>query len=105
MLVVQRPKQDSPYVGTSLPPLQPMERPAEDSLERGGKSDGMESGQMPTCEILCAALHGEMRPGCDGLPGRHSCREITPHNERRSKSRRATGGGGVRAGGQRAAEG
>jgi hypothetical protein len=37
-----------PDAGTSLPPLQPMERPAENALERGGESDGMESGQMPT---------------------------------------------------------
>jgi len=33
MLVVQRRKQDSPDVGKSLPPMQPMERPAEDELE------------------------------------------------------------------------
>jgi len=48
MLVVRRRKQDGPDAGTSLPPLQPMEKPAENALERGGKSDGMESGQMPT---------------------------------------------------------
>jgi hypothetical protein len=49
MLVVRRRKQDSGLdAGTSLPPLQPMERPAENALERGGESDGMESGQMPT---------------------------------------------------------
>jgi hypothetical protein len=49
MMVVRRQKQDGgPDMGTSIPPLQPMERPAEDALERGGESDGMESGQMPT---------------------------------------------------------
>jgi len=28
-----------------------MKRPAEDALERSGKSDGMESGQMPTVKV------------------------------------------------------
>jgi len=50
MLAVWRRKQDSPDSGISLPPLQPMERPAEDDVESGGKSDGMETGQMPTRE-------------------------------------------------------
>jgi len=51
MLVVWRRGQGDdpdPDAGTPLPPLQPMERPAKDALERGGKSNGMESGQMPT---------------------------------------------------------
>jgi len=31
-----------------LPPLQPVERPATGTMEGGGKSDGLESGQMQT---------------------------------------------------------
>jgi len=62
MLVVWQRRQDShPDAGTSLPPLQPMERAAEQALERGGESDGMESRQMPTRASLSAALHGEVR--------------------------------------------
>jgi hypothetical protein len=45
---LRRRQDGGPEAGTSLPPLQPMERPAEDALERGGESNGMESGQMPT---------------------------------------------------------
>jgi len=45
---LRRRQDGGPDAGTSLPPLQPMERPAEDALERGGESNGMESGQMPT---------------------------------------------------------
>jgi hypothetical protein len=47
MLVVQR--RSSTDAGASLPPLQPMERPAEDVLEDGGKDHRLESGQMLTC--------------------------------------------------------
>jgi len=62
MLVVVRQQQDGGRdAGTSLAPLQPMERPAENALERGGESDGMESGQMLTCASLRAALNGEVR--------------------------------------------
>ena len=46
--IVKRKQDGGPDAGTSLPQLPPMERPAENALERGGKSDGMESGQMPT---------------------------------------------------------
>ena len=46
MLVVRR---DSGLDARApLPPLQPVERPAESTLEGGGKGDGVESGQMPT---------------------------------------------------------
>jgi hypothetical protein len=49
MLVVRRRRQDGgPDAGTPLPPLQPVERPAESTMEGGGKGDGLESGQMPT---------------------------------------------------------
>jgi len=50
MLVVRRwRRQDGgPDAGTPLPPLQPVERPATDTMEGGGKSDGLESGQMQT---------------------------------------------------------
>jgi len=53
MLVVRRRRQDGgPDVGTPLPPLQPVERPAKNAMEGGGKGDGLESGQMPTCADL-----------------------------------------------------
>jgi len=53
MLVVGRRMQDGrPDTGASLPPLQPIARPAEDALERGGESNGIESGQIPTCANL-----------------------------------------------------
>ena len=49
VLVVRRRKQDGgPDAVTSLPPLQPMERPAENAQEEGGEGKGMESRQMPT---------------------------------------------------------
>ena len=49
MLVVRRWRQDGgPDAGTPLPPLQPLERPAENTVESGGKGEGLESGQMPT---------------------------------------------------------
>jgi hypothetical protein len=37
-----------PDAGTPLPPLQPVERPAENPMERGGNGDGRERGQKPT---------------------------------------------------------
>ena len=52
MLVVRQRKQDGPDAGTSLPPLQQMETPVEDAVERSGKSDRMGCGQMPTRESL-----------------------------------------------------
>lgn len=49
MLVVQWRTQDgSPDAGVSLLPLQPMENPAGDTLERGGESYWIESRQMRT---------------------------------------------------------
>jgi len=51
MLVVWRRRQGGspdPDMGKPLLPLQPMERPAKDSLERGEESNGMESRQRPT---------------------------------------------------------
>jgi len=36
------------HAGTPLPPLQLMKGPANDALDRGGESNGMESGQMST---------------------------------------------------------
>jgi len=46
MLVVWR--DSGPDAGAPLPPLQPVERPAESTLEGSWKGDGLESGQMPT---------------------------------------------------------
>jgi len=49
MLLVRRWRQDGgPDAGTHLSPLQPLERPAENAMKGGGKSDGLKSGQMPT---------------------------------------------------------
>jgi len=49
MLVVRRWRQEGgPNAGTPLPPLQPVERPAESAMEGGGKGDELESGQMLT---------------------------------------------------------
>jgi hypothetical protein len=49
MLVVRPRRHDGgPVAGTPLPPLQPVERPAKNAMEGGGKGDGLESGQMPT---------------------------------------------------------
>jgi len=48
MLVVWRDSDPDPDVGAPLPPLQPVERPAEGTMEGGGKGDRLESGQMPT---------------------------------------------------------
>jgi len=46
MLVVRR--DSGPDAGAPLPPLQPVERPAESALESSGEGDGLESGQMLT---------------------------------------------------------
>ena len=49
MLVVWRDRQEGgPDAGTPLPPLQPVERPANDTTQAGGKGDSLESGQMQT---------------------------------------------------------
>jgi len=45
MLVVWR--DCGPDAGAPLPPLQQMERPAEDTLENSGTDNRLESGQMP----------------------------------------------------------
>jgi len=37
-----------PDAETPLPPLQLVERPAENAVKGGGKGEGMESRQMPT---------------------------------------------------------
>lgn len=61
MLIVWRQMHDgASYAGTSLLLLQPVERAAENALERGVESDGIESGQMPICASLRATLHGEV---------------------------------------------
>jgi len=46
MLVVCR--DSGPDAGAPLPPLQPLESPAENTLESVGQGDGLESVQMPT---------------------------------------------------------
>jgi len=53
MLAVWRQRLDGgPDVGTPLPRLQPVETPAEDTVEGGGKGDVLESGQMQTHAAL-----------------------------------------------------
>jgi len=47
VLVVRR--RSSADARASIPPLQPMERPAESALEGGGEGHRLASGQMPTC--------------------------------------------------------
>jgi hypothetical protein len=47
LMVVQR--RSITDAGASLPPLQPMERPADDAAEDVGKGHRLESEQMPTC--------------------------------------------------------
>jgi len=69
MRVVQM--DSSTDAGASPPPLQPMERSAQDTMEDSGKGHRLESGQMPTCADFCAVFHGEMRPSGDGLLGSH----------------------------------
>jgi len=49
MLVVLRWRQEGcPDAGEPLPPLQLMARPAESTMERGGKAEGLDSMQTPT---------------------------------------------------------
>jgi hypothetical protein len=67
MLVVQR---DSvPDAGAPLPPLQPVDRPAESALACGRKGDRLESRQLPTCADFLTDFDGRMRPRGGGLPG------------------------------------
>jgi len=70
MLVVgQRGQDGRPDAGTPLPPLQPVERPAKDTMEGGGKGDWLESGQMQTRADLGAVIRRRVRTCRDGLPG------------------------------------
>jgi hypothetical protein len=39
-------------VRASPPTLQPVERLGESTMESGGERDGLESWQMPTCEVF-----------------------------------------------------
>jgi hypothetical protein len=57
MLVVLHQRQDGgPDAETPLPPLQPMQRPAKNAVEGGGKGDRPESRQMPTPADLSAVF-------------------------------------------------
>jgi hypothetical protein len=62
-------KRNTADVGASLPPVQPVERPAVTALEGGGKGYCMESEQMQACANFGAFFHGKMRSNGDGLPG------------------------------------
>jgi len=50
VLVVSR--ESVPDTGAPLPPLQPVEISPDRTVEGGGRGDGLESGQMPTCAGL-----------------------------------------------------
>jgi len=65
MLMVCR--DSGPHVGAPLPPLQPVERPAEIPLEYGEKVDWVERGQMPTRAGLRAGLHARVQSCGDRL--------------------------------------
>lgn len=52
-------RDSGPDTGAPLPPLQPVESPAEDYLESGGNGDGLESRPMPTCAGLGASSFRE----------------------------------------------
>jgi hypothetical protein len=67
MLVVQ--SQDGPDVGTPLLPLHLVAKLATGTMEGGGKSDRLESGQMQICANHLAVLRGRVWPSGDGLPG------------------------------------
>jgi len=56
MEVWQRRQDSGPDAGAPLPPLQSVERTAKNTTDRGGKGDGLESGQMPTCADLGAVF-------------------------------------------------
>jgi len=62
-------RDSGPDAGAPFPPVQPVESPAEGTLESGGKGDRLESGQMLTSAGLCAVFHGRMRSSRGGLPG------------------------------------
>jgi len=65
-----------PDAGTTLPPLQPVERPEKDTMEGGVKGDGMESWEMQTCADIWAGFHGRVRPSSDGPLGSYWSREV-----------------------------
>jgi hypothetical protein len=59
MLVVYR--DSCPGMGERFLPLQPVERPAESTLESCEKSEGQESSQMLTDAGLQAVFHGTVQ--------------------------------------------
>jgi len=50
MLVVWR--DSGPDMGAPLPPLEPVDRHADSTVEGGVKRDGLESGPMPTWAVV-----------------------------------------------------
>ena len=66
-------------LGTPRPPLQQMERPAEDTVQDSWTDNWLESGQMPARADLWVFHHSGVRPGSDGLFGGHWGREISAH--------------------------
>jgi len=85
-----------PDAGAPLPPLQPVERSPERTVESGGEGDGLEGGQMSTCPDLWAVFLRRVRRSGDGLPGSHWCREVSAKSE-------VAAGSGLRAWGSGAA--
>jgi len=98
-MVVQR--GSSSDVGASFPAMQPMERPAEDTLHDSGKGHRPKCRQMLPCADFGAVFHGDRRPSGDAHPGSHRGREVTALAGGLGQ---AGGGraGGVKEGGERA---
>jgi hypothetical protein len=72
--------------GVSLPPHQPVERPADGALKGGGTGHGMDSGQMPARANFGALLCGKMRSSGDGLPGRDRHLEVPAKTSRGART-------------------
>jgi len=70
-------RDSSLYVGAPPYPLQPVDRPAGNTLEIGGKGDRLESAQMPTRSGLGAVLHRRRRLMGGGLPGSYKIQEVS----------------------------
>jgi len=72
-------------------PLQPVESPAESTLESGGKADRLDSSQMLTSADFGTVFHGWMQPSGDGLPGGYWSRKVPAQkNGRIEQARRLT---------------
>jgi len=90
MLVVRRLRHDcGPHSAILLLPLQPVERPAKDSMEGGGKGDGKDSTSPDDpgpllgsvqCGVMGKSHWTEPQTGSRGLNGLGLDRSIYPYN-------------------------